>query len=151
MYMMQLRRLGLLSSPYSPLCELVELPRASFYGWAKPVLSDRYLDDAYLSNEVFDIWERSRRTYGSPRVWGQLRRSGTRISRKRVARLMAECSLVGTHARKRWRRGRANTAPASASRRRRTLGTPDRGWRLKHAFSSPCDTSTELLITSNRC
>jgi transposase InsO family protein len=98
--------------PINKLCELVELPRASYYRWAKPVLSDRYLADAYLSKEIFDIWERSRRTYGSPRVWGQLRRSGIRVGPKRVARLMAECGLVGAHARKRWRRGRANTAPA---------------------------------------
>ena len=98
--------------PINKLCEVVELPRASYFRWAKPVLSDRYLDDAYLSNTIFDIWERSRRTYGSPRVWGQLRRSGIRVSRKRVARLMAECGLVGAHARKRWRRGKTNTAPA---------------------------------------
>jgi len=98
--------------PINKLCELVELPRANYYRWAYPVLSDRYLADAYLSNEIYGIWERSRRTYGSPRVWGQLRRNGTRVSRKRVARLMAECGLVGAHARKKWRKGRANTAPA---------------------------------------
>jgi len=95
--------------PVNKLCELVELPRANYYRWAKPVLSERYLADAYLSNDIYDIWERSRRTYGSPRVWGQLRRNGTRVSRKRVARLMAECGLVGAHARKKWRKGRARS------------------------------------------
>ena len=94
------------------LCELVELPRANYYRWATPVLSERYLDDAYLSNMIFDIWQASRRTYGSPRVWGQLRRSGVRVGPKRIARLMAECGFVGAHARKKWRRGKANTAPA---------------------------------------
>ena len=34
-------------------------------------------------------------------------------ARKRVARLMAECGLVGAHSRRKWRRGRANTAPAA--------------------------------------
>lgn len=98
--------------PINKLCELVELPRATYYRFANPVLSDRYLDDACLANVIFDIWERSRRTYGSPRVWGQLRRSGIRVGLKRVARLMAECGLVGAHSRKKWRRGRPNTAPA---------------------------------------
>lgn len=98
--------------PISKLCELVELPRASYYRFANPSLSERYVDDAYLSNEIFDIWQRSRRTYGSPRIWGQLRRSGTRVGVKRVARLMAESGLVGAHSRKKWRRGRTNTAPA---------------------------------------
>ena len=44
-------------------------------------------------------------------MWGQLRRRGVRVSEKRVARLMAECGLVGAHSRKKWRRA-ANTAPA---------------------------------------
>lgn len=94
------------------LCELVDLPRASFYRWANPKLSDHYLDDAYLANDIVDIYRASRNTYGSPRVWGQLRRRGIRVSPKRVARIMAECGLVGAHSRKRWRRGRAETAPA---------------------------------------
>ena len=93
------------------LCRLVELPRATFYRWANPMLADRVIDDAYLANEIVDIHRASRCTYGSPRVWGQLRRRGIRVSEKRVARLMAECGLVGAHSRKKWRRG-ANTAPA---------------------------------------
>lgn len=94
------------------LCDLVELPRSTYYRFAAANLSDRYVNDAYLSNQIFDIWEASRRTYGSPRVWGQLRRNGVRVGMKRVARLMAECGLIGAHARKKWRRGRANMAPA---------------------------------------
>jgi len=93
------------------LCLLVELPRATYYRWANPTLSDQYLDDAYLANDIFDIHRASRRTYGSPRVWGQLRRSGTRVGVNRVARLMAVLGLVGAHSRKKWRRG-APTAPA---------------------------------------
>jgi len=38
--------------PVNKLCELVELPRATYCRWAKPVLSDRYLDKAYLSNTI---------------------------------------------------------------------------------------------------
>jgi putative transposase len=97
--------------PIVRLCLLVELPRATYYRWANPTLSDQYLDDAYLANDIFDIHQASRRTYGSPRVWGQLRRAGTRVGVNRVARLMAMLGLVGAHSRKKWRRG-APTAPA---------------------------------------
>ncbi len=97
--------------PAALLCRLVELPRATYYRWAKPVLSTRFIDDAYLANEILDIHRQSRCTYGSPRVWGQLRRRGVRLGEKRVARIMAECGLVGAHSRKKWRRG-VNTAPA---------------------------------------
>jgi len=98
--------------PISLLCRLVELPRATYYRWAKPILSDHYVSDAYLANEIVDIYRQSRGTYGSPRVWGQLRRRQVRVGVKRVARIMAELGLVGAHSRKRWRRGRPDTAPA---------------------------------------
>ncbi len=96
--------------PVTVLCELVELSRATYYRWAGG-LSDRDLADAYLANEIIDVHRGSRCTYGSPRVWGQLRRTGTRVGKKRVARIMAELGLVGAHSRKKWRRG-AGTAPA---------------------------------------
>jgi len=63
------------------LCELVELDRQAFYRWANPTLSDHYIEDAYLANDIVDIYRKSRCTYGSPRVWGQLRRNGTKVSR----------------------------------------------------------------------
>jgi transposase InsO family protein len=98
--------------PVKRLCDLVGVPRSTFYEWTSRPLSDHYLDDARLANEIFDIHVRSRRTYGAPRVEGQLRHHGQAHSRKRVARIMAECGLVGAHSRRKWRRGRANTAPA---------------------------------------
>lgn len=96
----------------SLLCRLVEVPRATYYRWASTAVSDRLLDDAWLANRIFDIHTASRRTYGSPRVWGQLRRNGVRVGEKRVARIMAELGLVGAHSRRKWRRGRPDTAPA---------------------------------------
>ncbi len=55
---------------------------------------------------IRDIYRRSRNTYGVPRVYGQLRRSGRPVARSRVARLMRADGLVGAHASKKWRRGR---------------------------------------------
>lgn len=98
--------------PVQRLCELVEVPRSSFYEWSTRTLSEHYLGDAWLANQIYDVHVASRRTYGSPRVEGQLRHRGQCHSRKRVARIMAECGLIGAHSRRKWRRGRANTAPA---------------------------------------
>lgn len=94
------------------LCDLVELDRQVFYRWASPTLSKHYIEDAYLANDIVDIYRKSRSTYGSPRVWGQLRRNGTKVSRKRVERVMAEIGLVGAHSRKKWRKGNSDDAPA---------------------------------------
>lgn len=98
--------------PITRLCKLVRVPRSSFYESSTRPLSAHYLADVDLANETYTIHVASRRTYGAPRVAGQLRHAGHRHSRKRVARLMAECGLVGAHSRRKWRRGRANTAPA---------------------------------------
>jgi transposase InsO family protein len=115
--------------PITRLCELVEIPRSSFYEWASRPLSDRYLDDAWLANDIVDIHRRSRGTYGSPRVHGQLANQAKRHGRKRVARIMAECGLVGAHSRRRWRRGRPDTAPAPDRLERDfTAERPDERW-----------------------
>jgi transposase InsO family protein len=100
------------SYPVERLCELVEIPRSSYYEWVSRRLSDHYVDDAWLANDIRDIHLATRRTYGAPRVEGQLRHRGKHHSRKRVARIMAECGLVGAHGRRKWRRGRPDTAPA---------------------------------------
>ena len=44
------------------LCRLVELPRASYYRWAKAAPSRRLVEDAYLANEIVDIYRQSRGT-----------------------------------------------------------------------------------------
>lgn len=98
--------------PVTRLCALVGVPRSSFYEWRDRPVSERLLDDAVLANEIVDVHGASQRTYGAPRVHGQLRHRGRRVGRKRVARIMAECGLVGVHGRRKWRRGKANTAPA---------------------------------------
>jgi putative transposase len=98
--------------PVERLCELVDVARSSYYEWLSRPLSDHYVEDAWLANEIRDIHLATRRTYGAPRVEGQLRHRGRRHSRKRVARIMAECGWVGAHGRRKWRRGRPDTAPA---------------------------------------
>lgn len=90
------------------MCELVELPRSSFYAWLTHRPSTREIADAELLDVIGDIYRRSRNTYGVPRVYGQLRRSGRRVARSRVARLMRTNGLVGAHASRKWRRGRPN-------------------------------------------
>jgi len=56
-------------------------------------VSDRECDDAALKERIVEIFTTSRGRYGAPRVHEMLRRSGVRIARKRVARLMRQCSL----------------------------------------------------------
>ena len=115
--------------PVKRLCELVEVSRSGFYAWRDRPLSDRAVDDAELVVEIRAIHERSRGTYGAPRVEGQLRRGGRYHGTKRVARLMRAEGLVGAHARRKWRCGKTDTAPAGDLLERDfTAAAPDQRW-----------------------
>jgi transposase InsO family protein len=111
------------------LCRLIELSRSSYYAWVRFQPSQRELEDNELFDHIIDIHTRSRRTYGAPRVWGQLRNRDLCVGRHRVARIKAEHGLVGVHGRKKWRRGRVDVAPAPDLLQRdfAALG-PDERW-----------------------
>lgn len=75
------------------LCKVLEVSRSGYYAWEQRVPSARSLEDAKLRVHIAAIHERSRGLYGTPRVHAELRASGFRVSRKRVARLMSELGL----------------------------------------------------------
>jgi putative transposase len=87
------------------------------------------VSDAELAGMIVQIHDRSRCTYGAPRVHAELARLGWRCGRKRVARLMRSQQLVGVHTRRRWRHGRldATVAPDLVQRNFNPAG-PDRLW-----------------------
>jgi transposase InsO family protein len=76
-------------------CELLEVSRSAYYDWSRHVPSRRSLDDEALGERIQAIYDRSRGTYGWPRVHRALRREGVHASRKRVARIMRQKGLVG--------------------------------------------------------
>jgi putative transposase len=111
------------------LCQVLEVSRSGFYAWTSRPPSVRATRDVQLRDLIVEVHQRSRRTYGAPRIHAELRRLGQRCSRKRIARLMAADGLVGVHARRRWRRGRPDVAPApDLVNRRFNPPGPDRIW-----------------------
>jgi transposase InsO family protein len=59
------------------------------------------MSDAELTTKIRAIHTMSRHSYGSPRVWAELRLGeGIRCSRKRVERLMKAAGIQGLHRRK---------------------------------------------------
>jgi transposase InsO family protein len=81
--------------PISLLCRVLQVSRSGYYAWRQRGTSNRAQSDAALSGEIATAHERSRRTYGSPRIHAELRAGGRRVGRKRVARLMRRAGLVG--------------------------------------------------------
>ena len=72
------------------MCRALRVSRSGYYAWRNKPESDREKENEKLVAEIRDIHERSRHTYGSPRVHAELRDKGYRTGRNRVARLMRE-------------------------------------------------------------
>lgn len=113
------------------LCAVLGVTRAGFYAWRKRPPSQRAKRDAVLRLHVRGIFEETRRSYGSPRVYRELRARSERVGRHRVARLMRQEHLF---ARKR-RRFCVTTvsdpqlpAPTNLVARRFTSDGPNRVW-----------------------
>ncbi len=78
------------------MCRVLEVSRSGFHAWAAREPSARALADAALGGRIAEIFAESGETYGSPRVYAELRLGdGLRLGRKRVERLMRLAGLAG--------------------------------------------------------
>ncbi|MEU8589383.1 IS3 family transposase [Streptomyces sp. NPDC048664] len=84
------------------VCELLEVSRAAYYA-RRSGPSARAVRDAALTEKIRAVHERSRRTYGAPRIHAAINRDGTACGRRRVARLMRQAGLTGVTRRRRQR------------------------------------------------
>ncbi|MBI3062859.1 MAG: IS3 family transposase, partial [Deltaproteobacteria bacterium] len=75
------------------MCALYQVTRSGYYAWRRRGDSARRQQDRIFLDAIRDISDRSRGTYGSPRIHRALRAAGVRISRRRVGRLMREGGL----------------------------------------------------------
>jgi putative transposase len=103
---------------------------------------DRDLVDLGLLSNIYEIWTTSGCTYGSDRVWRQLRRDGISVGRKRVERLMRAQGWQGAFVRRGWRRNSTvhdpNATPApDLVNRQFTARAPNRLW-VADATRIPC-------------
>jgi len=80
--------------PVIVLCAVLQVSRAGYYAWAERPPSARAKADEELAGDIAAAHERSRETYGSPRVHRELRARGIRVGKKRVERLMREEGIV---------------------------------------------------------
>ena len=86
--------------PVRTMCRVLGVSSSGFWAWHRRGPSQRARDDATLTGRIRSIHARSRATYGSPRVHAELRASGIRCGRKRVARLMHAAGLEGVRRRR---------------------------------------------------
>jgi putative transposase len=85
------------------LCRVLGVSRSGFHAWLRRPLSARAVSDELLLERVRQLHVASRRTYGSPRIYRDLRADGVAVGRKRVERLMRQAGISGTVKRRRGR------------------------------------------------
>ena len=82
------------------MCRVLEVSPSGYHAWRTRAQSARAQADARLTATIHAIHAHSRGTYGTPRIQAELVARGTRVSRKRVARLMRCAGLRGVSRRK---------------------------------------------------
>ncbi len=70
------------------MCKVLKVSRSGYYRWFCEGPSNRELENQKLTIAIKEVFEESRRTYGSPRVTAELKRRGINVSKQRVAKLM---------------------------------------------------------------
>lgn len=82
------------------MCKMLRVSRSGYYAWQNRAPSPRSQRDEELLHLIRRIHLESRRTYGSPRIYEQLKSEGIFCGRHRVARLMKINSIVSEHKRR---------------------------------------------------
>jgi transposase InsO family protein len=115
----------------APLLATIGEPVSTFYHRISRTPSARAVADAAVAERIEVIWERSRRTYGAPRIHAMLAREGIRVGRKRVERVMRQLGIHGAHLHKHWkttRQDKRTTAAPDLVERNFTAVEPNKLW-----------------------
>lgn len=113
------------------MCRVLSVTRQGYHAWKKRPGSARERGDEVLLVEIRACHKLSKRSYGSPRVWRELKRWRGRLGENRVARLMSQDGLRA----KRSRRFRVTTDSRNTKvvhgnvlARDFAVGSPGRAW-----------------------
>lgn len=75
------------------MCRVLKVSRSGYYGWLKRSPCQREIDNRRLDEEILEIFVKSKKRYGSPKITRELRDRGRRIGKNRVAKRMREAGL----------------------------------------------------------
>lgn len=82
------------------MCKIFKVSKSGFYRSQRMLPSNRDNENRMLISQIMRIHEKSKATYGSPRITDELRALGFKVSRPRVARLMKQKGIRAVHAKK---------------------------------------------------
>lgn len=98
-----------------PICTVLSehgcpIAPSTYYERRRQPVTEAELEDAYLANALFTLWEEEWRVYGARKLWHTARHAGLDVGRDQVARLMRLAGIHGVV------RGRHRTVTTRADR-----------------------------------
>jgi len=85
--------------PIKKMSEVLKVSRSAYYKWLKEKES-RLSSKTYLDQPILESFEKSKRTYGSPRIWEDLKNQGIETSKSTIARRMQTLEISPKRKRK---------------------------------------------------
>jgi len=70
------------------MCKVLNISRSSYYNWYSGKPSKRVKENQLFTKLIEQVYDASKKRYGSPKITEILRSKGYRISQKRVAKIM---------------------------------------------------------------
>lgn len=74
--------------PIEMMCRLLSVNRTKYYYWLKNKISIKQNEDIPMLEIIKFHYNRSKGTYGLPRIHAAIRKEGIKVNKKRIARLM---------------------------------------------------------------
>jgi len=113
------------------MSRVLKVSRSGYYSWLKRSESRRAMENRGLDASIKEIYNSSKRRYGSPKITEELRERGWRVGKNRVARLMHKAGLRSVVRRKfRPTTNSRHKYPVAPNLLKRdfTAGRPNRVW-----------------------
>ena len=70
------------------MCKIFRVSRAGYYHWGKRKLTGMAIEDQIMLELIRYHYNKSRGTYGLPRIYAAIRKEGLTVNKKKIARLM---------------------------------------------------------------
>ena len=86
--------------PVNMVCQALGLSRSGYYAWLRRKESKRQLVDREALGHIQEVFSQSRGTYGSPRIYAELKAKGLHYGRGRIERLMRKHRITPVYRRR---------------------------------------------------
>ena len=77
----------------SLVCEVLQVSQSGYHKWLKKKVNFRAIENQRILEVIWFHHNKSKRTYGLPRIYAAMRKEGFIVNKKRIARLMRDNNI----------------------------------------------------------